>query len=48
MTFVERLCVLAGMLLAGYGLLAAGYQLALWAIRTGRIDLKKLNKHLEG
>jgi hypothetical protein len=28
-------------------LLAAGYQLALWAIRTGRIDLKKLNK-LEG
>jgi hypothetical protein len=46
--YVERLWILAGMLLLGYALLAAGYQLALWAIRTGRVDLAKLNRNLKG
>jgi hypothetical protein len=44
--YVERLWILAGMLLLGYALLAAGYQLALWAIRTGRVDVRKLIKEL--
>lgn len=46
--YVERLSLLAGWLLMAYGLLAAGFQLALWAVRTGRIDLAKINQKLKG
>ena len=42
--YIERLWILAGLLLAAYGLVAAGYQLAVWAIRTGRVDVRKIMK----
>jgi len=46
--YVERASVLAGFLLIGWALVAAGFQWALWAVRTGRVDLAKLTQKLKG
>lgn len=41
MTFMGRLGVLVGMLLCCFVLVWCGWHLALWAARTGRINLRK-------
>ena len=46
--YIERLWLLFGCLLLAWATLAAGFQLALWAVRTGRIDLAKINRKLKG
>ena len=46
MTLLERLSTLVGLLLGVYGVLALGFQLALWSIRTGRVDVRKIIKEL--
>lgn len=45
--YVERLWILAGWLLLAWALVATGFRWALWAVRTGRIDLAKINKALK-
>ena len=46
--YVERASVLAGFLLIVWALVAAGFQWALWAVRTGRVDLDKMRAKLKG
>ncbi len=46
--YVERAAVLVAWLLVAWALVAVGFHWALWAVRTGRIDLAKLNKSLKG
>lgn len=46
--YLERAWVLLGWLLLAWALVAAGFQWALWAVRTGRVDLAKLNQKLKG
>lgn len=46
--YVERASALAGFLLIGWALVAAGFHWALWAVRTGRVDLAELNRKLKG
>lgn len=46
--YIERLWILFGYLLLAWALVAAGFQWALWAVRTGRVDLAKINKSLKG
>jgi len=46
--YVERLWILFGWLLLAWALVAAGFHLAIWAVRTGRVDLAKLNQKLKG
>lgn len=46
--FIERLGILAGLLLGAWALVAAGFQMCLWALRTGRIDLKNVKRWTRG
>lgn len=46
--YVERAAALAGLLLLAWALVAAGFHWALWAVRTGRIDLAEINRKLKG
>lgn len=45
---VERGLLMIGLLLLVWALIASGFQWALWAVRTGRVDLAKLNRKLGG
>lgn len=44
--YVERASVLVGFLLIGWALVAAGFQWALWAVRTGRVNLAELKRRI--
>ncbi len=46
--YVERIWILFGWLLLAWALVAGGFHWALWAVRTGRVDLAKLNQKLKG
>ena len=45
---IGRLCTLAGGLLLAWVLVAAGFQLALWAIRTGRVNMTNVKRWTRG
>lgn len=46
--YIERLWVLGGLLIGVWALISLGFQLCLWALRSGRIDMKELNRKLKG
>ena len=46
--YIERLWFLAALLATAWALVAAGFHWALWAVRTGRVDLDKMRAKLKG
>lgn len=42
--YVERLWILAGLLIGAWALVSLGFQLCLWALRTGRVDMKNVKR----
>ncbi len=46
--YIERLWILAGLLLGAFALAAAGFQLALWSIRTGRVNMRNVKRWTRG
>lgn len=44
--YFERLLICLGSIFLGWALVAIGFQWALWAVRTGRVDLGQIKKHL--
>ncbi len=46
--YLARLWILAGWLLLAVALVAVGFQLALWAIRTGRVQLTNVKRWTRG
>lgn len=41
--YFERLLICLGSIFLGWALVAIGFQWALWAVRTGRVDLGQIN-----
>jgi len=44
--YIEWLWILAGWLLLAWALVAAGFHWALWAVRTGRVNLAELKRRI--
>lgn len=47
-TCLERMWICIGWVVLGWSLVAIGFHWALWAVRTSRINLDQIKKHLKG